>query len=147
MRLIEFNGEARPLFDWARRTGISSDTLAKRLNMGWSAEEALTTPVGKQGRKPRSPMPAPSVAKALPALRDWQRDMHAAHRQMTRSVRSFVRQMEEQMAELRHGLDQHLAAQLAEADRNIIASYTRGEASTHRKVGADRCPRVAQESV
>lgn len=146
MRLIEFNGEARPLFDWAQRTGISSDTLAKRLNLGWSVEEALTTPVGKQGRKPK-PIRAPSIAHALPALRDWQRDMHAAHRQMTRSVRSFVRQMEEQMAELRHGLDQHLAAQRNEAHRNIIASHTRGVGQPQQKSVCDRSTRVAQETV
>jgi hypothetical protein len=146
MRLIEFNGEARPLFDWAQRTGISSDTLAKRLSLGWSVEEALTTPVGKQGRKPK-PIRAPSVAHALPALRDWQRDMHVAHRQMTRSVRSFVRQMEEQMAELRHGLDQHLAAQLDEANRHIIASHTPGVGQNPQEIVRDRCSRVTQESV
>ncbi|MDD1533047.1 hypothetical protein DCM78_16845 [Bradyrhizobium sp. WBOS04] len=112
------------MFDWARRTGISSDTLAKRLSMGWTVEEALTTPVGKQGRKPK-PSRSPSLINALPTLRDWQRDMHAAHRQMTRSVRQFVRQMEEQMAELRHSLDQHLAAQCDEAHRNAARS-TRG---------------------
>ncbi|WP_314945901.1 hypothetical protein [Bradyrhizobium cosmicum] len=146
MRLIEFNGEARPLFDWAQRTGISSDTLAKRLNSGWSMEEALTTPVGKQGRKPK-PTLAPSIAHALPALRDYQRDMHAAHRQMTRSVRLFVRQMEEQMAELRHSLDQHMAAQREEAHRNAAASHTRGVGQKAQEIVRDRCSRVAQESV
>lgn len=146
MRLIEFNGEARPLFDWAQRTGISSDTLTKRLNMGWSVEQALTRPVGKQGRKPK-PTLAPSMTHALPALRDWQRDMHAAHRQMTRSVRAFVRQMEEQMAELRHGLDQHLAAQRDEANRNAVSSHTRGVGESTAKIANDRCSRVTQESV
>jgi hypothetical protein len=146
MRLIEFNGEARPLFDWARRAGISSDTLAKRLHLGWSVEEALTTPVGKQGRKPKS-IRAPSITHALPGLRDWQRDMHAAHRQMTRSVRSFVRQMEEQMAELRHGLDQHLAAQRDEAHRHIVASHTPGVGQNPSEIVRDRCSPVAEETV
>ncbi|MBB4373311.1 hypothetical protein GGD63_006133 [Bradyrhizobium sp. cir1] len=146
MRLIEFRGVSRSLADWARLSGMRSETLAKRLNAGWSVEEALATPVGKQGRKPK-PLAARSVVQSLPALRDWQRDMHAAHREMTRSVRSFVRQMEEQMAELRHGLDQHLAAQLAEADRNMIASHTRGVGQSISKNANDRCPRVTQESV
>ncbi|UEM16588.1 hypothetical protein J4G43_021660 [Bradyrhizobium barranii subsp. barranii] len=146
MSLIEFNGETRTVADWARLIGIHPDTLGKRLALGWSVEEALTTPVGKQGRKPK-PIRAPSIAHALPALRDWQRDMHAAHRQMTRSVRSFVRQMEEQMAELRHGLDQHLAAQRDEANRNIIASHTPGVGQNPQEIVRDRCSRVAQESV
>ncbi|WFU76588.1 hypothetical protein [Bradyrhizobium sp. CB2312] len=144
MRPIEFKGMSRPVCEWAKLTGISSDTITKRLNLGWSAEEALTTPVGKQGRKPK-PALAPSFAHELPALYGWQRDMHAAHRQMTRSVRSFVRQMEEQMAELRHGLDQHLAAQRDEAHRNAAA--TPGVSSNIPKSADDRCPRVTQESV
>jgi hypothetical protein len=149
MSLIEFKGETLTVADWARRTGMGADTLAKRLYSGWSVEDALTTPVGKQGRKPKpkcKPVPAPSLVHALPALRDWQRDMHAAHRQMTRSVRAFVRQMEEQMAELRHGLDQHLAAQRDEAHRNVVASQTRGEASTNEKSRPDRSIPSTQET-
>lgn len=146
MRQIEFNGVSRPIADWARLTGMEYGTLAKRLSAGWSVEAALTTPVGKQGRRPIA-IPSTSLTQALPALREWQRDMHAAHRQMTRSVRSFVRQMEEQMAELRHGLDQHLAAQRDEAHRHIIASHTRGEASTRQKVVGDRSIPPTQESV
>lgn len=149
MRQIEFNGVSRPVADWARLTGISSDTITKRLNAGWSVEAALSKPVGKQGRKAFS-LPTPtrsrSLAQALPALVEWQRDMHAAHRQMTRSVRLFVRQMEAQMAELRHGLDQHLAAQRDEAHRHIIASHTRGEASTNEKCRRDRSTPPTQES-
>ncbi|WP_234680800.1 hypothetical protein [Bradyrhizobium monzae] len=109
MRPIQFNGVSRPLADWARLAGISSDTLTKRLDAGWSVEDALTKPVGKQGRKAMS-LPSSSLVHALPALRDWQRDMHAAHRRMTRLARSLIRQMDEQMAELRHSLDQHMAA-------------------------------------
>lgn len=145
MRQIRFNGVSRPVADWARLTGISSDTLTKRLNMGWSVEDALTKPIGKQGRKPK-PLNAPSLVHALPALVEWQRDMHAAHRQMTRSVRAFVRQMEEQMAQLRHGLDKTLAAQRDEAHRNA-AQNTRGVGQNISIERRDRCPRVTQESV
>ncbi|WP_441280174.1 hypothetical protein [Bradyrhizobium sp. 63_E2_N1_3] len=144
MRLIEFNGMSRPVSEWAKLTGISSDTITKRLNLGWSAEETLTTPIGKQGRR-ATRVAAQSIAHELPALRGWQRDMHAAHRQMTRSVRSFVRQMEEQMAELRHGLDQHLAAQRDEAHRHAAA--TPGVGQNSQEIVRDRCSRVAQESV
>lgn len=144
MRLIEFNGMSRPVCEWAKLTGISSDTITKRLNLGWSAEEALTAPVGKQGPRPK-PALAPSLALELPALSDWQRDVHAAHRQMTRLARAFIRQMEEQMAELRHGLDQHLAAQRDEAHRHAAA--TPGEGQKPQEIVRDRCSRVTQESV
>lgn len=149
MPQIEFKGVSRPVAEWARLIGMSADTLGKRLSLGWSVEEALTTPVGKQGRKPKpkcTSMPVSSLVHTSPALRDWQRDMHAAHRQMTRSVRSFVRQMEEQMAELRHGLDQHLAAQRDEAHRHVIASRTRGETSTNEKSRSDRSIPSTQET-
>jgi hypothetical protein len=147
MRQIEFNGVTRPVADWARLTGIASDTLTKRLNAGWSVEAALTEPVGKQGRKAML-VPASSLIQALPALVDWQRDMHAAHRQLTRSIRTFVRGVEEQMAELRHGLDQHLAAQRDEAHRNIVAAQTTpGVVKNISKKPDDRCSPVAQETV
>lgn len=146
MRQIKFNGVSRTVADWARLTGISSDTLTKRLNAGWSVEDAMSKPVGNQGRRSRA-VHATALTHALPALVDWQRDMHAAHRQLTRSIRSFVRGVEEQMAELRHGLDQHLAAQRDEANRNIIASHTPGVGESISKSADDRCPRVAQESV
>jgi hypothetical protein len=83
---------------------------------------------------------------ALPALLDYQRDMHAAHRQMTQSVRLFVRQMEAQMAELRHGLDQHLAAQRDEAHCNAAASqHTPGAPSSTSNDRGDRCLRATQD--
>lgn len=47
-RLIEFNGETYPLSGWARKIGISRQTLQMRLNKyGWSVEKALTTKKGK----------------------------------------------------------------------------------------------------
>jgi hypothetical protein len=41
-RRITFNGETRCLQSWARETGIRRETLAKRLNSGWSVDKALT---------------------------------------------------------------------------------------------------------
>lgn len=146
MRQIKFNGVSRTVADWARLTGISSDTLTKRLNAGWSVEDAMTKPVGNQGRRSRA-VHATALTQALPALVDWQRDMHAAHRQLTRSIRSFVRGVEEQMAELRHGLDQHLAAQRDEAHGNAVASHIPGVGESTQEIVRDRCSRVTQESV
>jgi hypothetical protein len=51
------------------------------------------------------------------------------------------------MAELRHGLDKHLAAQLDEAQRNAAASHTRGVGQNLQEIANDRCSRVTQESV
>ena len=41
-RLITFQGETLPLAQWAERTGIKRETIARRLNDGWSEERALT---------------------------------------------------------------------------------------------------------
>lgn len=40
-RIIEFQGEVMHLTDWARRAGISQPLLSKRLEAGWTMEEAL----------------------------------------------------------------------------------------------------------
>lgn len=47
-KLITLNGVTKTLSVWASETRIPSDTIARRLKMGWSAEKALNTPVKKQ---------------------------------------------------------------------------------------------------
>lgn len=46
-RIIEFNGEAKLLVDWADQLGIDQASLRERLDK-WSLEKALTTP--KKGK-------------------------------------------------------------------------------------------------
>ena len=41
------NGETKTITEWERVTGISTQTIYKRLNRGWSEERALTEPVKK----------------------------------------------------------------------------------------------------
>lgn len=42
---IEFEGESRTLSEWCEITGLEYQTLYRRLSMGWTVEEALTTSV------------------------------------------------------------------------------------------------------
>lgn len=45
-RLVSFNGSTKPLKHWARDLGVNYAALCSRVyNLGWSIEEALTTPV------------------------------------------------------------------------------------------------------
>ena len=44
---LEFNGEIHSLMEWSRITGINYGTLQRRMELGWSTEKALTTPVKK----------------------------------------------------------------------------------------------------
>lgn len=44
-RYITLNGKTQTLAQWSRETGISYGCLSGRLNRGWSAKDALTTPV------------------------------------------------------------------------------------------------------
>lgn len=50
-RIIEWNGKSQTLIEWSEERGIPRDTLARRLDSGWSEDEALTTPVARNGRK------------------------------------------------------------------------------------------------
>ena len=47
-RVIECNGEKYILNEWARITGLNAQTIAWRIDRGWSVEEALYTPSRKQ---------------------------------------------------------------------------------------------------
>jgi hypothetical protein len=45
-RFLEFNGEVRPLIDWAEAFGLRRHVVIARLDKGgWTPERALTTPV------------------------------------------------------------------------------------------------------
>ena len=45
--LITYNGETHNLVYWANKIGINRATLARRLKLGWTVAEALTTPICK----------------------------------------------------------------------------------------------------
>lgn len=47
--MLEFNGEAACISEWAEKTGISVATLWARIKAGWDTERALTTSVRKCG--------------------------------------------------------------------------------------------------
>lgn len=48
---LELNGEKKYIQQWADEKKIKRSTIVKRLALGWSIEEALTTPIGQQRRK------------------------------------------------------------------------------------------------
>lgn len=50
--LIEFNGKEQNICAWGKELGISANTLYGRIyNMGWTIEEAFTTPAGAKRQK------------------------------------------------------------------------------------------------
>lgn len=51
-RLITFQGQTKPLCQWAEETGINEGAIRDRIdNLKWSVEKALTTPVSKDHRR------------------------------------------------------------------------------------------------
>jgi hypothetical protein len=46
-RIVTLNGTSKPLHKWALELGISDQSLAKRIDKGWSLEKALTLPPQK----------------------------------------------------------------------------------------------------
>lgn len=47
-RIITFNGQSKPVTEWAEATGIHNRTIRARIDVQrWSVEKALTTPVVK----------------------------------------------------------------------------------------------------
>ena len=65
-RLLTFQGRTMTLVEWAEEVGIKRVTLSRRVNNGYSDEQALTTPVAKRKpyeewkydpSKPRGPRP------------------------------------------------------------------------------------------
>ena len=44
-RLVTLNGETHNIAEWSKIVGIKSQTIIRRLNKGWSNEDALTLPL------------------------------------------------------------------------------------------------------
>lgn len=53
-RFLEFQGETKPLTDWAHAVGIKPILLTTRLRAGWSIERALTEPIHETGKRCRN---------------------------------------------------------------------------------------------
>jgi len=53
-RWITFRGETLTIGDWNKRAGLSHGSIARRLDLGWSIEEALTRPPRERATKARS---------------------------------------------------------------------------------------------
>ena len=50
--LMTLNGETHTISEWSKITGISQYVLVQRVNkLGWSDEDALTTPIAANGGK------------------------------------------------------------------------------------------------
>lgn len=46
--LIEFNGQRKTAQQWAEQTGLQAQTIAQRIENGWSVDDALTKPAQKK---------------------------------------------------------------------------------------------------
>jgi hypothetical protein len=54
--MVEYKGQTLSIGEWARRTGLDDLTIKKRIEkMGWSAEQALTTPTKRFPERFRHP--------------------------------------------------------------------------------------------
>ena len=67
-RVLTFDGKSLTVAQWSKAIGIRPEALHKRLQHGWSVEDALTTPLSKRGRKPNEIVQLP--ARVLFAWRD-----------------------------------------------------------------------------
>lgn len=58
--LLTWNGETKNLTEWSEITGIKLTTIKERLNLGWSVEATLSTPIRRRTKGYR-----PSVANQV----------------------------------------------------------------------------------
>lgn len=120
MTPITYKGETLSILEWSRRTGIRYSTLQRRLGCGWPPEVALTHPYGKRFNKH-------TLTPFGVALLEYQRDLHAQHRALHRSIRAFVADVERQMAGVRHQLDrmvdEQINSQASNATPGVVADF------------------------
>ncbi len=61
---LTHDGRTQCISAWAEETGIRKDTIRSRISLGWTASEAVTTPIGSVRRR-REPTTAPADAISL----------------------------------------------------------------------------------
>ena len=145
IRTLTYEGLTLSIREWTERTGLTEETIRARLRAGWTTERVLKPTLDRRGRK-RTPKPT-LLGKELPAWNRYQHSVHTAHRQLTQSIRLFLRDIEQQMAELRHQVDADLAAQHERATRAVLASHAPGVVTDLAQRPNDRSPPVAQDGV
>lgn len=64
-KAVTFHEETHSIKDWSAITGIPRSTLSRRLNQGWTVEQALTQPSGNQGRHGRRDRLSSEVPREL----------------------------------------------------------------------------------
>ena len=72
-RLLTCKGQTKSRQEWAQEKGISANTIATRLAMGWSEEAAILTPPGSRrpsGRQGR----LLTFRGRTQSLREWERE-------------------------------------------------------------------------
>ena len=50
-RMVEYDGKLLPVSEWAEVTGLTASAIYQRLNRGWDATSALTTPLRKSAKR------------------------------------------------------------------------------------------------
>jgi hypothetical protein len=136
---ITYSGETRTISEWSQTTGVSRQSISNRLKAGWSIERALTEPRGSRG--PQSAVavrPMHTELKAFTTFREW---MEAEHRALHRTIRAFVRDVEDRAAEARHRVDLMVQEQIDWAAREA----GRGEVTNFSKLPSDQTLPSAQE--
>ncbi len=90
-RIIEHDGRALPMAEWAKLLGISRQTLFNRINKGWTIHQASTLPKHSYVL-PRGPR------TARPGMTKSEREKAASRR---RRMRRCFERIQEQLQKLR----------------------------------------------
>lgn len=71
--LITHNGRTQTLTQWSKETGLRYNTIIRRIESGWTVEQALTRPQQK-GRKPSQRKDAHMITfnGRTQSMRDWE---------------------------------------------------------------------------
>jgi len=68
-RFLTYNGETKPLTEWAKQYGVPHGTIRSRLDLGWTIERALTTPVDRRFSSKNAGRTAKGIPRPCPKLK------------------------------------------------------------------------------
>lgn len=84
-RKVTYLGTSKTIAEWSKQTGLPVGAIRKRLQHRWTVEQALTTPLGVNGRPRKGPAFEPFAAM-LRQHEQMRMQLEAMFRQFIRSA-------------------------------------------------------------
>jgi hypothetical protein len=133
---VTYLGKTKTIAEWSKQTGLPIGAIRKRLQHGWTIEQALTTPLGVNGRPRKGPAFEPFAAMV--------RQHEQMRMQLEAMFRQFIRGAQLELGQLSADYLNSVRDQANTMARDAVKNMP-GASADFPACPTDRCPTSAPE--